>query len=80
LPAGDLVLEPLVVLAPLSELALELAIGLLQGKHLGAKQVELQNQRGYRDILVCHRRGYTGLPSFAPVQNLYFKKIFFGIP
>jgi hypothetical protein len=53
-----------------------LGIDLLQGKHLGAKQIGLQNQVGYRDILVYHRRGYTGLPSFAPVQNSYFKKIF----
>lgn len=36
-------------------LLLELGIRLFPGKHIRAKQVVLQNQRGHHDILVCHR-------------------------
>jgi len=55
---------------------LELGIGLLQGQDLGAKQIVLQAQLRYRDILVYHRRGYTSLPSFALLQNHRFKNVF----
>ena len=76
LPASDLVLELLVVRSSLSDVTLELGIGLLQGQDLGAKQIVLQAQLRYRDILVYHRQGYTGLPSFAPVENPCFTKFF----
>jgi hypothetical protein len=75
----ELILELLVVRSQLPDLLLELGIGLLQGKDLGAKQVVLQDQPGYRDILVCHRRGYTRLLSFALVETINFCKLFFDI-
>jgi len=43
LEASDLILQLLVVGLQLSDLALELGIGSLQSKHMGAKQVDLQN-------------------------------------
>jgi hypothetical protein len=55
---------------------LELGVGPLQSQHLGAKQVKLQNQLRYGDILVGHTQGYTTLPSFAPGQNSFSQKIF----
>ncbi|MCX5646817.1 MAG: hypothetical protein NTZ17_19390, partial [Phycisphaerae bacterium] len=38
--------------------------------------IVLQDQLGYRDILVYHRRGYTVFPSFALLQNHRLKNIF----
>lgn len=46
-----LVLELRVVRVQFQNLPLQLGIGLLQSKHLVTKQVGLQSQLGYRDIL-----------------------------
>jgi len=69
LEASDLILELPVVCFQLADLTLELGIGLFQSKHVGAKQVDLQNQLRYRDILVYHGQGHILLPRIAPVQK-----------
>ena len=55
-------------------------MGLFQSKQLAAKQVGLQKQLGYRDILAYHRQAYIALSKFAPVQINRFYKLFLGIP
>ena len=65
----------LIIRLRLLDLTSQVGAGFLQSQHPVAKDIDLQQQRAYRDILVCHRQGYTVLPSFAPPRNPSFENI-----